>query len=126
MSLSLNYNFTLQRVDPDNGIRNQLDGDAVITIPDDIFGDSTYAFNDGDVDKSIPLVDGIIDILGILTDMEITVKLNDVLGTPMTIRAGGTFFLDGKNITALFVSNASGHVAHPRIIQSVRQPGHSS
>lgn len=124
--LSLSYNLTLQRVDPDNGIRNQFDGDATIEIPDDIFGDSTYAFKDGDVDREIPLVDGIIDILAILTDMEITIKLNSTLGTPMTIRAGGTFLLDGKNITALFVSNASGFDAHPRIIQSVRQAGHSS
>lgn len=126
MSLSLAYNLTLQRVDPDNGIRNQLDGDASIAIPDNLFGDSTYAFADGDVDKSIALIDGIIDVLAILTDQEIVVKLNDVLGTPITMRAGGTLLIDGKNITGVFISNSSGNTAHPRVIQAVRQSGHTS
>ena len=124
MPLSVSYALTLQRVDPDNGIRNQFDGDAVVNIPDNIFGDNTYCFKDGDVDKVVQLISDIVDMVAILTDQEIVVKFNDVLGTPFTIRAGGTMFIDGKNITAIFVSNSSGNEAHPRIIQAIRQEGH--
>ncbi len=124
MPLSVSYSLTLQRVDPDNGIRNQLDGEASVTIPDNIFGDNTYCFKDGDVDKEVQLISDIIDIVAILTDQEITVKFNDVLGTPFTLRAGGSLLIDGKNITGIFVSNSSGNEAHPRIIQAIRQEGH--
>lgn len=124
MSLSVNYTLTLQRVDPDNGIRNQFDGAAEVAIPDNIFGDNTYCFKDGDVDKQVQLIADIVDMVAILTDQEITVKFNDILGTPFTLRAGGSMLIDGKNLIGIFVSNSSGNEAHPRIIQAVRQEGH--
>lgn len=124
MPLSVNYVLTLQRVDSDNGIRNTFDPEASITIPDNLFGDSTYCFVDGTVDKPVGLITDILDLVAISTDQEITVKFNDILGTPFTLRAGGALLIDGKNITAIFISNSSGYEAHPRIIQAIRQEGH--
>lgn len=121
MPLSVRYSLTVQRVDPDNGIRNQLDGAADIAVPDNIFGDNTYCVADGAVDKPLELIFSTVDLVAILTSQEVVVKFNDVLGTPFTLRAGGCMLIDGKNITAVYVSNASGNDAVVRFQQAVRQ-----
>jgi hypothetical protein len=121
MPLSVRYSLTVQRVDPDNGIRNQLDGTADIPVPDNIFGDNTYAIPDGTVDMPISLIYSTVDIVSILTSQEIVVKFNDILGTTFTLRPGGSMLIDGKNITAIYISNASGNQAVVRVLQAVRQ-----
>ena len=59
--------------------------------------------------------------VAILTNQEVVVKFNDVLGTPFTLRANGCLLIDGKNITAVYVSNSSGTQAVVRFQQAVRQ-----
>jgi len=121
MALSLNYTINLQRVDPDNAIRNQADREASISIPDNILGDDTLTLPDGQLDKQMNKLGPVIDFVLLLTDQEITVKFNTVLGTPFIIRKCGSLLVDGKNIDQVFISNTSGSPATVRYIQAVRQ-----
>ena len=123
MPQSVRYSLVIHRVAQDNGIRNTMDPVAEFCIPNDIFGDTQIALNDGDVDVPIQLIGEVLDFVAIYTDQPITVKFNSTTGTPLYLRGRGALMIDSQNITGIFISNASGQVAHPRVLQAIRQPG---
>jgi hypothetical protein len=121
MADSLNYTLNIQRVDTNNAIRNQADTSVSISLPDNFIGDETRALSNGQLDQPVTFLNSVMDIIYIQTDMEITVKFNAISGTPFLLRAGGSMLVDGKNLTALYLSNTSGSTAVVRVIQALRQ-----
>lgn len=118
MSISLNYVVNMQRVDADNTIRNQMDASASLVLPNNILGDDTIALANGAVNTPVTLLNTVVDFLFIQSDKDITIRLIANDAPALTTKA---FFLDGKNITAVFLSNASGSTATVRIVQALTQ-----
>ena len=116
----LNYNLKLQRVDSNNVITNQADLSQSVNLPNNVVGDQNYLIAAGAVDVPLNIESPNADIVALFPAVEITVKLNAVTGTPMTIRSGGVLFIDGKNITAIYVSNSGSSAANLRFIQAER------
>ena len=108
--LSLAYSVIIQKINAQNDILSTTPATNVsVPLPQGLAGEVPAFILDGAVDVVLPMIDPTnIDFLVLITDQEISVKLQGAGSTPIIIRAGGMLMLDSKNITSILVSNGSG------------------
>lgn len=119
MAAKLAYTLKIQATDDDNLVTTQAEVDADLVLDMDVAGDNTYKVLAGAVDMPLFVMDDNVDVVCLIPARELTVKFQDVLGTPFTLRKGGAMLIDAKDITKVFVSN-SGAETKIRFIQGSR------
>ena len=123
--LKISYSLTVQEVDSDLNILSTTVIDPSISLASSITSNSKFNVPTGTIDKEVPLTDlfgepePTIDFLLIRASGAITFKLESTSAAPLSIRSGGVVLLDSANITALYISNASGAAVVVQVIQGV-------
>jgi len=114
------YTIRIQEQDSNGVIGCQANQTQAIPLSQNVSGDQTYLIPAGATDFPLPLPNNYADFIALFPVGEITVKINSVASTPETIRAGGVKVLDGKNVTAVFVSNSATSETNVRFMQATR------
>jgi len=113
------YSLNLQGTDNANLITTQADVSDAVPLSNNVLSDDTYNIPAGAIDFPLHVIDTDIDVLAVIPSSGvITVKVNELTGTPFNVKK--LLFVDGQGISAVYVSNPGSSAIRVRAIMAAR------